>query len=169
MKTSHSSATPTTGQVDGLIKLAVHADCPVLITGPSVRQREAIARLIHRGGEFVRVDCTSLDDSVFASALDHTTVGTLFLDEIDAMSPPMQARLSRFLEQQAIRRASHSSAGLVRIIAGSDGNLMTRIAGNQFSATLFYRLNLIHIQVSELSSTPGQPQSFSPPHVEGQD
>jgi hypothetical protein len=46
---------------------------------------------------------------------------------------------------------------------------MTRIAGNQFSATLFYRLNLIHIQVSELSSTPGQPQSFSPPHVEGQD
>lgn len=100
----------------------------------------------------MRVDCTTLDDALFASALD-STAGTLFFDQIGAISPPMQEQLSSFLEQQAIQRlesTSHSSAGVVRIVAGSDGNLLNRVAANQFSADLFYRLNVIHIQVSEL-------------------
>lgn len=140
---------PTSGRVDDVIKLAARVGCPVLITGHSAHHREAVARLIHRGGRFVRVDCTTLDDSVFSSVLDHASGGTLFIDEIGVLRPQMQARLSLFLEQHAIRRLE-STRHAVRVVAGSDANLMSGIAANQFSANLFYRLNLIHIEVSEL-------------------
>jgi DNA-binding NtrC family response regulator len=133
-------------QGDDPIKLAARVNCPVLITADSVEQREAVARLIHQEGRFVKVDCATIDDSVF----DDTIVGTLFIDLIDTMGSSMQTRLSLFLEQQAMRRTSHSTPGLPRIITGSDGSVMRRIAANQFNENLFYRLNLIHIEASEL-------------------
>lgn len=145
--------TPPTRQVDDVITLAANLNCPILISGQSALQREAIARLIHREGQFVRADCATLNEVVFESLLDPACGGTLFVDEIGAMSPWMQARFSRFVEQQARRRleaTSRSNSGEVRIIAGSDEGLMSSIAAKQFSPTLFYRLNLIHIQVSEL-------------------
>jgi DNA-binding NtrC family response regulator len=128
------------------IALAADLLCPVLITGDSAQQREAVARLIHRGGRFVKVDCATFEDTVF----DDATVRTFFFDPIDAMSAAMQARLLVFLDQQATRSTSDPSTGLTRVVAGSDGSVMRRVEADEFSSRLFYRLNVIHLVASEL-------------------
>ncbi len=137
---------------------AVRSLANVLVTASEAEDRMTWARRIHdgcgrRGGRFVgvfsgqkqRVRADDIDDC-FARA----TGGTLFFDRVGDLSSEAQERLSRQLAEQS-RHANGSTtlpAGTrVRVVAGSDRPLGADLAIGAFSDELFYRLNVIHIDL----------------------
>ncbi len=159
-----------------LIEKVAPTKATVLITGESGTGKELIARAIHynsnrRTKAFISVNCGALPESLLESELfghekgafsgavsqrkgrfEMAHGGTLFLDEISEMSPPLQVKLLRVLQEMEFERvgSSESIRVDVRVVAASNRNLKEEVAANRFRGDLFYRLNVLHIPLPPL-------------------
>ena len=160
---------------------AARSDAKVLITGESGVGKEIVARLIHERssrsrGPLVTINCAGFPDSLLESELfghlkgsftdahrdkrgwlEAAHGGTIFMDEVGEMSLRMQALLLRFLETGEIQRVG-SDRRLppldVRVITATHRRLIDRIADKTFREDLYYRLNVVHIEVPPLRDRP---------------
>jgi DNA-binding NtrC family response regulator len=159
------------------VRHAARTDAKVLITGESGVGKEIVARLIHqrsnRGrGPLVTINCAGFPDSLLESELfghvkgsftdayrdkrgwlEMAHGGTIFMDEVGEMSLRMQALLLRFLETGEIQRVGSDRrlpALDVRVITATHRRLLERIADQTFREDLYYRLNVIHVEVPPL-------------------
>lgn len=159
-----------------LAKRVAPSDSTVLITGESGTGKELIARGIHfasnRGNEpFVAVNCGAIPEDLLESELfghekgsftgafqerkgrfELAHKGTIFLDEIGDMSPKLQVKLLRVLQEKRIERVgSNMSIGVdVRVIAATHKNLEQQIKKELFREDLYFRLNVIPIHMPPL-------------------
>ena len=158
------------------IKKIAQSKASVLIQGESGTGKELIARAIHFhsprcGNPFIRVNCAALAETLLESELfghergaytgaisKHTgrfelaNEGTLLLDEISEISPNIQAKLLRVLEEEEIERVGGEKTIKidVRIVATTNRNLMNEIQKGTFREDLFYRLNVVPIYLPPL-------------------
>ena len=154
------------------------ADTPttVLILGESGTGKELVARALHynsrrAGCPFVPLNCSALPENLLESELfghrkgaftgavsdksglfQEADGGTLFLDEIGTMPPQLQSRLLRVLQDKEIRRVGDNTAVAVdvRVIAATNENLESLIQMGRFREDLYYRLNVVPIQLPAL-------------------
>ena len=152
-------------------------DATVLITGKSGAGKEVLANFIHNNSSrkdkaFVRVNCAAIPDNLLESELfghekgaftgavarrigkfEESSGGTLLLDEISEMDIRLQAKLLRAIQEQEIDRVGGSSPVKVdlRIIATSNRNLPAEITKGTFREDLYFRLNIISIEIPKLS------------------
>ncbi len=164
-----------------LINLAAPGDTTVLITGASGTGKELAARALHalssrKDGRFVPVNCAAIPENLLESELfghekgaftgaikrrlgkfEIADGGTLFLDEIGDMPPTMQAKLLRVLEDKKVERlGSEDSVSLnVRVIAATNRDLKQWIGEGKFREDLYYRINVVTIEMPPLSDRPG--------------
>ncbi len=143
----------------GQAHMVAGTDTRVLITGESGTGKEMLARAIHkasprRNQPFVAINCSSmtedqLDERLFRSAEG----GTLLLDEIGALPMPAQLRLLQVLQDSAAQApaGTESIAVNVRIISTTNHDLQSLLSGGQFRDDLYYRLNVVHIELPPLS------------------
>ena len=157
----------------------------VLITGESGTGKERIAHYIHKtsprhDGPFVRVNCAALSEQLLESELfghergaftgAHKTrpgrfeladSGTLLLDEIGEISPALQSKLLRVLEEEEFERVGGSTtlAVDVRVLATTNRDLPAEIAAGRFREDLYYRL---HVLPLHLPSLRGRPEDIVP-------
>ncbi len=148
----------------------------VLITGESGTGKELLAAAIHEhspraAGPFVKLHCSALAESLLESELfghergaftgavgrrdgrfQQADGGTLFLDEIGEISPAMQVKLLRFLQEHELERVGGNSTIKVdvRIIAATNRNLQQQVKEGRFREDLFYRLNVVPIEMPPL-------------------
>ena len=158
------------------IRLVAPTRMNVLIQGESGTGKELVARAIHsvsprRGRRFIPLNCAALAESLLESELfghekgaftgavatrqgmmEVADGGTLFLDEIGEMSPALQAKLLRAIEEKELIRVGGSQVIKVdvRIIAATNRDLAARVAEKAFREDLFYRLNVFNIVVPPL-------------------
>lgn len=151
-------------------------DHSILIEGPSGTGKDVLAQHLHqlskrRFGPFVSVNCSALTENLIESelfghvkgaftgaienrkgAFETARGGTLFLDEIGDLSPTLQAKLLRALENQEIRPVGSDRILKtdVRIIAATHQNLLGKIAAQEFRSDLYFRLNVIQITTPAL-------------------
>lgn len=153
------------------------SEATILITGKSGVGKEVIASFIHNSSNrkdkaFVRVNCAAIPDNLLESELfghekgaftgavarrigkfEESSGGTLLLDEISEMDIRLQAKLLRAIQEQEIDRVGGSSPVKVnlRIIATSNRNLLEEIVKGTFREDLYFRLNIINIEIPKLS------------------
>jgi PAS domain S-box-containing protein len=159
-----------------LIELAANSHATVLVTGESGTGKELVATAIHNrssraGGPLVRVNCSALPESLLESELfghakgaftgairdkigrfelaDH---GTLFLDEIGEVSPLIQVKLLRFLQEREFERVGESQTRKsdVRIITATNRNLLEMVRKGEFREDLYYRLKVFPLHLPPL-------------------
>ena len=163
------------------IRRVAAVEVPVLIRGDTGVGKEMVARAIHQRskqatGPFIAVNCGALPESLihaelfgsekgaFTGAYKRTIGrieaaqgGTLFLDEIGDLPPQLQVYLLRFLEQKTIERlgGTQSIAINARVIAATHVNLELAVSEGRFREDLYYRLNVLSIDVPPLSERNG--------------
>ncbi|MEL1134617.1 sigma 54-interacting transcriptional regulator [Desulfitobacterium sp. THU1] len=162
-------------------KTVARGTSTILLRGESGTGKELFARAIHAESPrsrlaFIPINCAALPDTLLESELfgyeegsftgatkggkkgffEQAHGGTLFLDEIGEISPPVQVRLLRVLQEGTIRRigASKEIPVDVRIIAATHRNLEEMIKQGQFREDLYYRLNVIPLQIPSLRERP---------------
>jgi len=167
---------PALKEVREIIARVAPTNARVLITGENGSGKELVARAIHeasprRAGAFVEVNCAAIPSELIESELfghmkgsftgavtdragkfELADDGTLFLDEIGDMSPSAQAKVLRALQEGVITRigAGKPVEVDVRVIAATNKTLDEEIAAGRFREDLFYRLNVVPIQVPPL-------------------
>jgi two-component system response regulator PilR (NtrC family) len=171
---------PSMLQVFRMIETVCRTNSTVLITGQSGTGKELVARAIHdlslrRGRQFVAVNCGAMPEALLESELfghvrgaftsadkdkkgliEAAEGGTVFLDEIGEMTPPMQVKLLRVLQERKFRRVggTDESAADIRVIAATNRDLNKRVWDGKFREDLFYRLNVIPIELPALRDRP---------------
>jgi DNA-binding NtrC family response regulator len=156
------------------------ARASVLLTGESGTGKELIAAAIHEHsprakGPFVKLHCAALAESLLESELFghergsftgavarregrfmQANHGTLFLDEIGEISPAIQVKLLRFLQEREFERVggNETLSVDVRVIAATNRNLLHRVEEGKFREDLFYRLNVINLEMPALRARP---------------
>jgi len=151
-------------------------DTTMLIAGESGTGKELVAEALHnngasREGPFIRVNCSALSEHLLESELfghvrgaftgayrdkqgrfQAAEGGTIFLDEIGDISPSIQLKLLRFLEQREFERVGDSKTikANVRVIAATNVNLEQKVASGEFREDLYYRLKVMVIKVPPL-------------------
>jgi two-component system response regulator AtoC len=159
-------------------KIAMIADSrsTVLIYGESGTGKELVARAIHYNGPraeecFYAVNCGALTESLLETELfghmrgsftgafetkrgifEEASGGSVFLDEVGEMSPALQVKVLRVLEEQEVRRVGSNQPIKVdvRIIAASNCNLAERVKEGKFRQDLYYRLRVIEFEIPPL-------------------
>ncbi|CZF86026.1 sigma-54 dependent transcriptional regulator [Grimontia marina] len=155
-----------------VLQLAHRAACTsasVLITGESGTGKEVLARYVHEhsprcDGPFVAVNCAAIPESMLEAVLfghvkgaftgalqsqsgkfEEANGGTILLDEIGEMSPAVQAKLLRVLQEREVERVgSHKAIQLdIRVIAATNKDLREEVQKGQFREDLFYRLDVL--------------------------
>ncbi len=154
-----------------------HADVPVLISGPNGAGKEIIADIVQansavKGGPYVKVNLGALPDTLMEAELFGTEAGaftgakartgrfeaadggTLFLDELANLSPQGQAKLLRVLQTGEFERLGSNATRrtIARVIAATNANLPELIRDGRFREDLFYRLNVIELEVPALAA-----------------
>jgi DNA-binding NtrC family response regulator len=163
-------------EVFGLIRRLSGSSASVLVTGASGTGKELVAKAIHgssprRDAPFVALNCAAIPDTLLESELfgykrgaftdartDRAGIfleahgGTIFLDEIAELSPALQAKLLRVLQEGEIRPlgAARSETVDVRVVAATNKDLETHLTTGTFRQDLYYRLNVIHIHLPAL-------------------
>jgi two-component system response regulator PilR (NtrC family) len=169
-------SSPAMMHVYDLVRRAAQTSTSILITGESGTGKELVARAVHENSdradqEFVAINCGGIPENLMESEFfghkkgsftgagsDKKGLaaladgGTLFLDELAELSLPMQVKLLRFIQEKRFRpvggdREEHSDA---RFIAATNKNLETEIMEGRFREDLYYRLNVINIQLPPL-------------------
>ena len=170
-------SSPLLEQLRAELRAAAASDARVLIEGETGVGKDVAARLVHTSGRrrsqrFVAVNCAGLPDGLLESELfghvrgsftgayrDKAGLatladsGTLFLDEVGEMSPRMQAVLLRFTENGEVNPVGSDRPARivdVRLIAATNRSLSQRVAAGAFRGDLFYRLNVIQVNVPAL-------------------
>ncbi|MBA3546957.1 MAG: sigma-54-dependent Fis family transcriptional regulator [Nannocystis sp.] len=172
--------TPAIEKVFKLIDRLADSDVPVVIFGESGTGKELVARAIHDAGArkaraFVAENCGAIPEALLESVLfghakgafsgAHRTTpglfeaadgGTIFLDEIGEMSPGMQTKLLRVLQEGEVRRVGDTGVRKidVRVIAASNRDLEAMVAAGQFRKDLLYRIRVVKIELPPLRSRP---------------
>ena len=170
------AASPPMREILDLIQQVAHTRSNVLLLGESGTGKEAFARALHYHGitkdkAFVPVNCGGLTESLIESELfghrrgaftgatadrvgyfEAADGGTLFLDEIGSLPVSSQSILLRAIEEKAIVRVGDTRERKVdiRIIAATNGNIEEAIEKGEFREDLFYRLNIIRIDLPPL-------------------
>jgi two-component system response regulator HydG len=163
-------------RVVDLAQRIARVDATVLITGESGTGKELIAHLVHDGstraaGPFIAVNCGAITESLLESELfghargsftgatqdriglfEAANHGTLLLDEIGDVSPGMQVKLLRVLQEREIRRVGESRSRPVdvRVMAATNRELAADIESGRFRKDLYYRLNVVQLHVPPL-------------------
>ena len=156
-----------------IARIAAVSDSTVLITGENGTGKELIARIIYlnsmrRDKPFITINCTTLPEGLLESELfghekgsftgaysrkigrfELANHGTIFLDEIGELTPKIQVKLLRILQEKEFERVGGTETIKVdvRIIAATNRNLSKLIAEELFREDLFYRLNVIPIYI----------------------
>jgi DNA-binding NtrC family response regulator len=172
---------PALRRVHDMITMVSQTDAPVLVTGESGTGKEVVARMIHdrsarRDKPFVAVNCGALAENLIEAELfghergaftgavrkrdgrfKAANGGTLLLDEIAELPPPAQAKLLRVLQEGVVEPLGTNTPVPVdvRIISATHRNLAERIKTGAFREDLFYRINVIEIQLPPLRARPG--------------
>ena len=159
-----------------MVAMIAPSEATVLIIGESGTGKELIAKSIHynsdrRDGPLVIVNCAALTETLLESELFghekgaftgadrrregrfmRADRGTIFLDEIGEMSPIMQAKLLRVIQEREIERVGSSKTIKVdvRIIAATNRDLQKDVSSGRFREDLFYRLNVVTLRVPSL-------------------
>ncbi len=159
-----------------IMRHAASSESNVLITGESGTGKELVARAIHSNSvrvrrKFVTVNCGAIPDGLIESELfghakgaftsaiadkkglvEEADRGTLFLDEIGELSPPLQVKLLRVLQEGEFQRIGETQTRKtnVRVIAATNRDLKKAIADKLFREDLYYRLNVIPIELPPL-------------------
>jgi DNA-binding NtrC family response regulator len=170
-------SSPSMDRVKRLVARVADADAPILIVGETGSGKEMVARAIHHSGRraahpFLAVNCSALPGSLIESLifghhrgaftgavqrirgqLELAGEGTLLLDEIAEMPVELQAKLLRVLEDRRFRPlGSEEEMPLrARVIAATHVDLEAAIAEGRFREDLYYRLNVVSIQVPPLA------------------
>ena len=160
----------------GLVRNVAQSDVTVLITGETGTGKEQTARLIHqlsprRTGRFLAINCGALAENLLESELfghergaftgavaqkkgkfEQANGGTLFLDEIGEISPAMQVKLLRVLQERELQRVGgHEDIKVdVRIIGATNQDLQALVTERKFRQDLFYRLNVFPLHIPPL-------------------
>lgn len=159
-----------------LVDRVTASDVPVLIVGESGTGKELVARAMHHNGPrarrpFVSENCASVPETLLETTLfghvrgaftgasftraglfDVADGGTLFLDEIGEMSLAMQAKLLRVLQDGEVRAVGSERVRKVdvRVVAATHRDLSAMVSAGGFREDLFYRLNVVSLQVPAL-------------------
>ncbi len=159
--------------VFSMIRKVAPTDIPVLITGESGTGKELTATAIHersprRNRPFVPINCAAIPEDLIEAELfghekgsftgayankmgkfEYADGGTLFLDEIGELSPNIQSKLLRFLEDKIVERigATNGKKVDVRLLAATNNNLKSAISKGTFRKDLFYRLDVFNINL----------------------
>jgi two-component system NtrC family response regulator len=159
-----------------LVEKVAPTKATVLITGDSGTGKELIARAIHynsprKDQPFISINCGALPETLLESELfghekgafsgavsqrkgrfELAHEGTLFLDEISEMSPPLQVKLLRVLQEMEFERVGGSQTLKVdvRVVAASNRNLKEEAEAGRFRSDLYYRLNVVHVYLPPL-------------------
>jgi len=170
------SKNPQMLKILSLLPSIAESNSTVLIQGPSGSGKELLARAIHslsprKNGPYIVVSCAALPDTLLESELFGyvkgaftdarrdkpgrvalAEKGTLFLDEIGDISPALQVKLLRFLQEKEYEPlgAVKSQKADVRIIAATNKNLSQLVEQGLFREDLYYRLNVIKIELPPL-------------------
>jgi two-component system response regulator AtoC len=169
---------PVMRRLFDLIERAANSRAPVLITGQSGTGKERVARTLHSlgprsDGPFVAVNTSAIPDALLESELFghargaftdarsarqglflQASGGTLFLDEIGEVGLSLQPKLLRALQERVVRPvgSDREIPFDARIIAATNRDLEHRVSQGTFREDLYYRLNVIHIDLPPLSS-----------------
>lgn len=164
-------------QVRKLVQDVAPAEATVLITGQSGTGKELIARMVHnlslrREGSFIPVHCAALAENLLESELfghergaftgavssrkgrfELADGGTIFLDEAGGISPAVQVKLLRVLQEREFERVggTRSISVDVRIIAATNRDLKEEVAAGRYREDLYYRLNVFPITLPPLA------------------
>jgi transcriptional regulator with PAS, ATPase and Fis domain len=149
---------------------------PVFISGESGTGKEVVARTIHDSGsrktrKFIAVNCGAIPDHLLESELfghakgaftgavrekpgliEEANQGTFFLDEIGDLSPHLQAKILRVIQEKEIRRIGENRIRLVdvRFISATNKDIEKEICEGRFREDLYYRLNIVSVALSPL-------------------
>jgi transcriptional regulator with PAS, ATPase and Fis domain len=152
------------------------SNIPVFLSGESGTGKELIARLIHQKGrsqtgKFVAINCGAIPDQLLESELfgflrgsftgavrdrpgliEEANRGTFFLDEIADLSPPLQAKLLRVLQEKEIRRIGENRTRFVdvRFISATNKNIENEVDKGHFREDLYYRLKIVSLHIPPL-------------------
>jgi two-component system response regulator HydG len=173
-------SSPAMQEVFDVVEQLSRTKASVLITGESGTGKELIAQAIHENSPrasapFVKLHCAALAETLLESELfghekgsfmgaagrregrfKQADGGTLFLDEIGEISPAIQVKLLRFLQERTFERVGGNETLKVdvRIIAATNRDLASEVAAGKFREDLFYRLNVVNIEMPPLRARP---------------
>ncbi len=173
-------SSPAMQEVFNVIEQVAPTRASVLITGESGTGKELVAQAIHENSPrtsapFVKLHCAALAETILESELfghekgaftgsvgrregrfKQADGGTLFLDEIGEISPSIQVKLLRFLQEKAFERVGGNETLRVdvRIIAATNRDLAAEVAAGKFREDLYYRLNVVNIEMPPLRARP---------------
>ena len=159
-----------------LLETVAPTNSTILITGETGTGKEVVARAIHHNSprrlfRFVALSCTAIPETLLEAELfghvrgaftgavgnrqgrlEQAHKGTLFLDEVGTMSTALQTKLLRVLQEREFERVgdSHTTKVDVRVIAATNSDLRRMVADGQFREDLFYRLNVIPVELPPL-------------------
>src|SRR5947209_7351820 len=163
-------------EVYRLVRLAAPRSANVLLIGETGTGKEVIARAVHKlsrraDGPYIRVNCGALHENLleselfghikgaFTGAVENKTGrfeaahgGSIFLDEINSISPKLQVKLLRVLQEREFERVGESRTVRVdvRVVAATNASLEEMVETGQFREDLYYRLNVMPVVLPPL-------------------
>ena len=156
-------------------------DCNVLVSGETGTGKELFARHVHdaslrAGGPYVAVNCGALSEDLLANELfghergaftgalaskrgliESADGGTLFLDEVTEMSPAMQVKFLRVLQEREFLRlgGTRPVRADIRVVAATNRDVRGEVEAGRFRSDLYYRLNVVGLDIPPLRERPG--------------
>jgi two-component system response regulator AtoC len=167
---------PALASVLALVAKAAPHPSTVLVTGESGTGKELIAKALHRqspraAGPFVAINCGAIPEALLESELfghargaftgaiadrrglfEEAGGGTLFLDELGELTPSLQVKLLRVLQEGEVRRVGDNASRPVdvRLVAATSRDLEADVATGRFRPDLYYRVNVVHLHLPPL-------------------